>query len=216
MMTLLHGLCPVWIEVYPHEPTGIAAMTLDLDRSRRSSRRLLPAVEAMEGRTLLSAGAGTVHPFREKIVALAASRRVSLRGTLTGTINPTTTDGKNFVVIVTLRGPSGNARLGTITIQAGATATAAQLGNIGRGTLTAPGLPLELTTAGGTATAIGTMTISRSRSLARVPFRLTATLRSGTGQLAGATGSFTLQGNDNAITGAPFRAQLRGTLHLGA
>jgi hypothetical protein len=204
MLRMLRGL---------NKSSGVASMTHDHHRSPRRSRRLQPALELVEGRILLSTGAGTAIPFRDQSGALLASRRIALRGNLVGSIAEATTDGQNFVLTVTFQGSTGNARLGGATIVATATANAAQLSGIGKTTISGQNIPLQLTSAGGTAQAVGTLTLSRTRSLSRVPFRLSATLVSGTGVLAGATGSFTLQGNFNvAAMGTGLRAQLRGSL----
>jgi hypothetical protein len=188
-------------------------MTHDHHQSPRRSRRLQPALELVEGRILLSAGARVAIPFRDQSAALLANRRIALRGNLFGTLAAATTDGQNFVLTVTLQGSSGNPRLGGATIVATARANAAQLSGIGKTTITGRGIPLEITSAEGTAQAVGTLTLSRTRNPSRVPFRLSASLVSGTGLLAGATGNFTLQGNFNAmVTGV--QAQVRGTLRL--
>lgn len=185
------------------------------DRSHRI-RSLRPSVESMEGRSLLSAGGGGAMPFRSAMVALLARRSLSLRGNLAGTITPSTTDGQNYLVTVTLQGYSGNPRLEFVTVTATAATTAGRLGSLGRVNATYPGLTVEISSAEGTGTAIGTLHLNRSRSASRIPFRLNARLVSGTGVLADASGNLNLQGNFNALLGSQLRAQLRGNLRAPA
>lgn len=186
-------------------------------RTSRRPRSFQPGFDSMEGRTLLSAGVAGALPLRSAIVALRAGHRLELRGNLSGSITPSSTYGQGYVVRVTLRGSSGNARLGIITLDVTAATTARQLALIGRTIVDISGVPVHLTASNGSsATALGSLRLSRSRGVSRVPFRMTATLEDGTGALAGASGSFTISGNFNALLGNQLRARLSGNLRAPA
>jgi len=186
-------------------------MSMSHHPANRRRRRLTPVLEPIEGRILLSHVGGIQLPERAGLIALAArTRRLTLNSKLVGQFAYQTNDGQNFQVTITAQGNSGNRRVGRVTAETSFATTFAFISSLASTKTTVPGLNLLITAPGGTLNASGTLTVNSASR--RSPFRVTATITGGTGQFAGATGNFTIQGTSFSLTSNQLRGNLRGQI----
>ncbi|WP_165225877.1 hypothetical protein [Aquisphaera insulae] len=182
-------------------------------RARRKVQKVSLAVEGVEERVLLSTG--IANPLREQAAHFAKApkaQKLVLAGNVKGTLAQQI-DADTVNLAASLQGKSGNKKLGNVTISATGTAPLSLLQTVGRSKLVLSGLTVTLTSASGTDTSAGTLTLGKSKNLAKVPFTVKVQISNGTGLLAGASGTYTIQGTFNALsTSSTVSAQLKGTI----
>lgn len=179
--------------------------------SIRRNRSLTPSLEPIEGRILLSAGAGVHLPARAQLFAEAARRRrLPINGKLSGQLTPQTSDRFNYLIKIDAQGKTGNRRVGAIALHSSFATTLPVLTSLAITSVSVPGLSMTLSNSKGTIDAVGTLTVDPSSR--RTPFKVTATIRGGTGLFAGATGNLTIQGTSFLLATGQLQGKLRGTI----
>ncbi|QEH36672.1 hypothetical protein OJF2_52570 [Aquisphaera giovannonii] len=187
-------------------------MGIGSETTRRKVRTIGLAVEGVEERVLLSTGIAS--PLRSHVAHYAAmpkSQKLVLSGNLKGSLTPQPlADLQNVSLTATLQGRTGNRKLGNVLITATGIAPAAIQDQVGRMKLVSQ-LQVQFVTPSGSDTSPGTLTLGTSRNRSKVPFKVTVSLSNGTDILAGASGTYTIQGTLNANAGS-ISGRLRGTL----
>jgi hypothetical protein len=166
------------------------------------------ALEALEGRALLSVGAARIHPHRMApravmVGPMKAEKQVPFRGRLEGVISNTPLSPTLAAGLV--KGTGNASHLGRFTFTSNAVVDFAANSGFATWTFTAANGDTLTATAPGYAEPTGTP---------EVIFVIeTATITGGTGRFAGATGSFRMGRYDDLAAGTTF-GTFEGTISL--